>query len=252
MSDLADNPNDNNPASGSNDDETNSAYLTLAELRQALRSGDGLAPITILHLDACSMNTLELAYDLRDHVNYLISYQCLGWSSFLYDSYAQILNSIIEPRAAAVQIAARYAEEHNDRRAYTVSVLDLSSAGKVKEALEQLAEKLIQLYDDQSHPTLHAIREQVQTFDSNINERISDGINQSYEPYVDLKDWAELLRNAALNPDVTAQANTLLNEISSLVIDNFYSMMHPMRTRSGSIASTGFQLSTPSPPIRDC
>lgn len=231
----------------------NSAYLKLAELRQALRSGDGLAPITILHLDACSMNTLELAYDLRDHVNYLIAYQYLGWSSFRYDSYAQILNSIIEPRAAAVQIAARYAEEHNDRRAYTVSVLDLSNAGKVKAALEQLAEKLIQLYNDQSHPTIHAIREQVQTFDSTINERISDGVNQSYEPYVDLKDWAERLHNAALNPDVTERANALLNEIPNLVIANHYgapnateirlnrvhgvSIVYPLATHLGLLSS---------------
>ncbi len=198
------------------------ARLTLAELRQALRPGDGLAPITILHLDACSMNTLELAYDLRDQVNYLIAYQYLGWSSFRYDRYAQILNSTVEPRAAAEQIVARYAEEHVDQRAYTASALDLNSAGKVKAALEQLAETLITLYNNRSDSTLRAIRNLSQTFDSNGN-----GINEANEPYVDLKDLVDQLRNAALDPSVTARANTLLNQIPSLVIANRYGAPNP-------------------------
>lgn len=194
-----------------------SAYLSLAELRQALRPGDGFAPITILHLDACSMNTLELAYDLRDQVTYLIAYQYLGWSSFRYDEYAQILNNSVEPRAASAQIVARYAGFHT-QRPHTASALDLSRTSRTREALDLLAETLIGLYNDRTHPALQNIRSLSQTFDGDDDNLL----NEPTEPYVDLKDWATRLRDAQLNQHVTERANILLSELNDLIITNRY------------------------------
>ena len=42
----------------------------------------------MLHLDACSLNLLDVAYEVRDNVKTLVSSQYLGWSYFAYDDYA--------------------------------------------------------------------------------------------------------------------------------------------------------------------
>lgn len=191
-----------------------SAYLTNAELRQALAPGsDNLAPIDILHLDACSMNMLELAYELREHVDYLIAYQYVGWNSFAYYDYWRVMGENARPMDVARDIAKKYAQIQESRnRPYTVSALDLSAVAPVHTALNALSLSLTSLYNNnltQQTQRIAQIRNSSRVFDDHDD----DLLNQPASIYVDLADWAARLRDARLDPAVTEQAIALLNAL---------------------------------------
>ncbi|MFQ3682936.1 clostripain-related cysteine peptidase [Roseiflexus sp.] len=189
-------------------------YLTNAELRQALTPGnDNLAPIDILHLDACSMNTLELAYDLREHVDYLIAYQYVGWNSFAYYDYWQFMGENARPMDVAREIAKKYAQIQESRnRPYTVAALDLSAVLPVHNALNALSLSLTGLYNNnltQQTQRIAQIRASSRVFDDDDK----DLLNQLASMYVDLTDWAARIGDARLDPAATEQASALLNAL---------------------------------------
>ncbi|NJN65932.1 MAG: hypothetical protein HC884_04050 [Chloroflexaceae bacterium] len=109
--------------------ENDSAYLTIKELRQALEA-PGVMPIAVLHLDACSMNLLEVAYELRQRVGILIASQYLAWDFFAYNDYAQEMQAETSPMQLADRIVARYADRvlQDPQRPYTLAALDLRYA----------------------------------------------------------------------------------------------------------------------------
>jgi len=66
----------------------NSAYMTVKELGEALNSPT-IAPINVLHLDACSMNLIEVAYEIGERTDVMISSQYLGWDYFTHQQGGQ-------------------------------------------------------------------------------------------------------------------------------------------------------------------
>src|SRR5262249_38849046 len=74
-------------------------YLTNSELRQALLaiSDGGASPIDVLHLDACLMGLLEVAYEVRDTTHYLVTSENLAWSAFAYDRYQATIDAQTTP-----------------------------------------------------------------------------------------------------------------------------------------------------------
>lgn len=199
------------------------AYLRVAALRSALEDAR-ILPIDILHLDSCSMALLEVAYQLREKVKYLIASQYLGWSFFAYGDYARYAGDYPEPATLAQQIVRRYAALAASRQLpATLSVLDLRRIEPVKNGLDDLA-VLLKAWvgnDSQSrqrHQQLEAIRRQSQQFDSNLTYT-----NNELDVYVDLLDWLGQLRDANLNHELTAAAVQLLGEFTrtdKLILEN--------------------------------
>jgi len=113
--------------------------LTVKEIGQALSAPD-VDPVDILHLDACSMNLLETAYEIRHATDFLISSQWMGWDYFAYDSYVNFLNDTIQTRFAAEEIVKSYAQlAENDGHPYTISALDMTRSAVALEAIDALA-----------------------------------------------------------------------------------------------------------------
>jgi len=190
-----------------------SAYLTADEIRQALAS-PGVLPVDILHLDACSMALLDVAYQIRGKVKYLIAAQYLGWDFFAYADYARAVGDHPQPKALAQQIVNRYAALAESYQApYTLAALDLQRIEPVKNGLDALA-LLLKAWvrnDDQSQARrqqLAAIRASSQFFDSNGNFT-----NSPIDNYVDLQDWLTKLHASAINPEITNHAQRLIAEL---------------------------------------
>ncbi|MEZ4728299.1 MAG: clostripain-related cysteine peptidase [Caldilineaceae bacterium] len=206
------------------------AYLRVAALRTALED-EQVLPIDILHLDSCSMALLEVAYQLRNKVQYLIASQYLGWSFFAYGDYARYAGDYPEPAGLARQIVQRYgALAANHQVPTTLSVLDLRRIEPVKNGLDALAVRLKACVgnDDLSrhrHQQLESIRRQSQQFDSNVSYT-----NDELDAYVDLLDWLEQLRNANLNSEITAATIQLQAEFThtdKLILEN-YALSNPL------------------------
>lgn len=184
----------------------NDTYLTAKEIATAL-ADPHVAPIDILHLDACSMGLLDVAYELRTSAHYLIAAQYLGWSIFAYDAYANLVSrtTLIAPAALAAAIVEHYAEVAAlHQLPYTLSALDLAQIERLKAGVDELAVLLRGWADvDLSPPDarkelLFALRSASQAFDSN-----GDLLNTAADYYVDLLDWVKRIRTA---PQITDPA----------------------------------------------
>jgi hypothetical protein len=194
-------------------DLNNSAYLTAAKIRSVLERTD-IAPIDILHLDACSMGLLDVAYQLRAKVKHLIASQYLGWGFFAYAAYAQEVSTSITPAQLASKIVNRYASlaEHFGVP-YTLAAWNLTRIEPVKNGVDALAvllkawvrndngnqDRLMQLND---------LRNDSQFFDSEGNY-----VNSPLDGYLDLFDWLTSMQSANLNADITLAVTNLLNEL---------------------------------------
>jgi hypothetical protein len=171
-------------------------YLTPAEIAKALND-ERVAPIDILHLDACSMDTLEVLYQLRHTVKYVIASQYLAWNFFAYDDYARQIGISTTERQLAASVVDRYAAHGNAAKVpFTISALDLASIDEVKRAVDNLAVvlKAWVTFDPSGENRQHLLdlRYKSQTFDSN-----GDAQNTASDIYVDILNWASTVQNDA-------------------------------------------------------
>lgn len=193
-------------------DDTSGAgsYLTMGELRQALQnaSGNGATPVNVLHLDACSMGLLDVAYELRDQVRYLVVSQNLGWSFFLQDKYRAGTGPNTTPRQLAENVVRTYADYATqessaptsyDQFPYTISLLDLQRVSQTVNEVDKLAGELgaYAATSAANRGVLADLRRQSQKFDSPI----FDYTLSTPDEYVDLVDWAERVRDTTLVQD---------------------------------------------------
>ncbi len=118
--------------------------------------------VDLLAFDACHMNTLEVAYELRYAVPYLVASQ----SMVPYDGlpYGMFVTELAEkPEMTAPELASRivydYVEYYSDKKAYdhiypynqdfsTVAAFDMSKIAAVGGAFTRFTETLLPLVED--------------------------------------------------------------------------------------------------------
>ncbi|MBN1677455.1 MAG: hypothetical protein JW880_02850 [Candidatus Thermoplasmatota archaeon] len=131
----------------------------LAEALNAVKKDNKGKGIDLLAFDACHMNTLEVAYELRDAVSYVVASQ----SMVPYDGlpYEMFLNELVaEPDMAPAELASRivhdYVMFYSDKKAYehiytynqdfsTVAAFDMSKMAALGGAFIDFAEQLLPL-----------------------------------------------------------------------------------------------------------
>jgi hypothetical protein len=106
-------------------------------------------PLDLLGMDACLMSNLEVAYQARPYVRYIVASEESepndGWP---YDSVLRFLadNPDADPAAFAAHIVGAYAQSYAERNhdgPITQSALDLAQVDIVANALDGLAQALI-------------------------------------------------------------------------------------------------------------
>lgn len=206
--------------------------LTTAELRTALRiaTNSGQWKIDVLHYDTCLMALLENGYQVREYADYLVASQNLGWSVFAYEAYAEVegaaaqglsapyefaavaasVTAATTPRQLAVHIADSYfnhqAIQNNPR---TISAMDLSRAGEVRQAIDTLANALRSNLQGVKTYVQNA-RYAVQKFDSRDYYKITQE-----DEYVDLYHLAALLKQYVPDGGIQAAAQGVMNAITN-------------------------------------
>jgi hypothetical protein len=186
------------------DDTSSGDYLELWELRQALHAGtqDGTFKIDVLHLDACLMGMLEVAYEVWPYTDYVIASENLAWTLFDYKGYLQILGNKT-PREFAVAIASRYHDQVGTQP-NTIAVLDSQYIPDVVSAVDNLAQVLITTLPTGT-AELESALSQVQRFDSQDYGQIT-----AEDEFVDLHHLADLLVTTSNNLSVQQAARAVL------------------------------------------
>ncbi|NJN66336.1 MAG: hypothetical protein HC884_06290 [Chloroflexaceae bacterium] len=187
------------------------AYLSVKELGQAL-SADGVAPIDVLHLDSCSLDMLEIAYEVHQRTSIVVASQYLGWGYFAYDDYQVAMGKSSTPGGVAQAITRRYARlAERDHYPYTIAALNMEHAEPTLIALDRLASALVaRLPDDpELGATLDAIWETSQKLDSD-----GDSLNSELDVFLDLQNWGERLRTTVDDAEIQERAADLLAELS--------------------------------------
>jgi sugar lactone lactonase YvrE len=210
------------------------AYLTVREISEALRSA-GIAPVDILHLDACSMGLLETAYELSDRANIVIASQYLAWSYFAYDQYQSAMGTSTAPKDVAKKIVTLYAERaRQNGYPFTLSALDTRRVETVHTALNDLLFELEPLvkYGDIEQALLDNIWQESQKLDSN-----GDNLNNALDYYTDVTDWAKRLQARVTNEDIQEKTATLLAALTGerpfILANETGSDTLPMRYQQG-------------------
>lgn len=188
------------------DDTSSGDYLTLPELGDALQqgTGNGSLKLDVLHLDACLMDMLEVAYEVWPYADYLVASQNLAWALFGYDSYIQALLPETTPRSLAASVAEIYHARVGDSP-HTIAALDLGEVGTLAGQADALAEALLATWPA-AQPALETALSEVQRFDSRDYGRIT-GLDE----FVDLRHLAELLLLTSDDSAVQAAAQGVIS-----------------------------------------
>ena len=190
-------------------DWTNDDHLTTEELELALKTAyeETGVVIDVLGFDACLMQMLEVAYQVRDYARIMVASQevepAFGWA------YEQLLDALasnpamspVELAKAAVDSYARFYEETYPWHYYTMSAVDLAKVGEVASRLDELAKVLIECG---CALKIHKARMDTATFYEFI--------------FADLYDFAEQLKGYVPDSGVAQLADALMKAIDDAVI----------------------------------
>jgi hypothetical protein len=155
-------------------------------------------------LDACLMGMVEVAYELRGSVDYMLAAQSIKWTTFPYDLH---LNAIDGTRSVPDVLDIWLREEVNQVRndsnhPYTYALVDLARIEPVRAAIDDLAAALIAVLPAEQ-TRIDAAFQQADCFDSDADGSIQPGSDN----YCDLRTFAELLAAEFSSDAAIGQAN---------------------------------------------
>lgn len=219
--------------------------LSPQDLQTAL--GDsGIDKIDVLYLAACSMATVELAYQLRDVTDYLVASQQLSFmmEENLHEGYIHGNYLTIDSSTSPYQLAQKMAEDYHEaikvtllerlfsnatpKAGITISALDLTQISALKGHVDSLSTNLREKMPT-TLPLLQNVLDNVQRFNTDDNI----GIIDKRDELIDLEHFAYLLRMNTSDPEIKSLAQTVEAALDSVVIYN-YSESGPLWTLNNS------------------
>ena len=181
------------------------SYLTNAKLREVLTDAAQVIgrKIDLFGMDACNMNMVEIGYDLRDSVRYMVASQDnIPDASWPYDRIlAQLVKTPeISPAGLARLTSEAYINGYKDYfdQQVTLSVLDLSLADSILPQVRTLAAALNQALSDlEGRQVINRVRNQTRAFGG--------------DQFVDLIHFCQLLTGASGSPQLARAAGDFIS-----------------------------------------
>ncbi|MHA1427617.1 MAG: clostripain-related cysteine peptidase [Candidatus Helarchaeota archaeon] len=194
------------------DDHSSNDKLTFDEIDSAITeacSETGESTIDILGFDACLMHLLEMDYEIREHVDYLVASEETepgnGWPYHLIIDHL-CDNPSQSAQTWADQIVDDYDTSYGSGYDVTLSAVDLttSSINLLMTAFNEWVADLQTLIPSQQSAVQNA-RATAQEF--------------YYDELIDLKDFAQELKSRVTGQNYKDSCDRLINNISSAVVD---------------------------------
>ncbi|MBV7327825.1 hypothetical protein KFU94_06110 [Chloroflexi bacterium TSY] len=200
-------------------DDTPGTSLSTIELGAALKAAFAATgrKIDLLYLDACLMGMYEVAYEIKDSVNYLLASASWAWTSFAYDAHLRALKT---PQPAD-EIAQMWMQNEAsilrpDNLPFTYSVVDLKQMDTLKLAIDRLAKSLIVLTTDEvDRVRIATAAKATDCFDSNQDIMITQA-----DTYCDLMSFTRKLNELfAGNAEVVDAIRNVQTALPKVVVD---------------------------------
>lgn len=202
------------------DEDNGEDNLELSEIRWALEKiyNDTGIKIDLLGFDACLMGDIEVAYCLRDYVDYVVFSQEYepgdGWP---YDDILSSLDS--DPFMSASSLASiivdkyiNYYDLYNVENA-TMSAVNVSYIVRYTyAAINSVAGYLLRYYN---------------TYESDIIYAMNNAELFYYEWQKDLKHFFTILRNRVSDSKLISLLDEAISELENAVIDYGHLSLHP-------------------------
>ena len=192
--------------------------LSLPELSQAL---DGLPVILdVVFSDACDLNMIEIAYQIRDYANVLVGPEGLGYSPAPYDSYITRLtsNPSILPSALASGVVTDYINWSKSIPISsipnaTMSAVDLTKISRLTAAIDDFALRLNESVTPTYLSLLLASHEQI-LLARNLTQGFPGPYAGDLGYYIDLYDLAQVIKQSDLDEELRAAADQVMTALS--------------------------------------
>jgi hypothetical protein len=188
-----------------------SAYAELEMALDAIADG-GNNKIDVLFFDASLMGLIEVAYEVKGDVDYIVASENLGWSVFAYDRYISHLADDTTPRQLAENIADAYFAALYGNPG-TISVLDMSFLDSLGSAVDALAQALSAYITPTNFSQVIDVRDGVQILDSR-NYQVLD----SADEYIDLYHLAQMAKMSIDDVQVQSAAQGVMDAVEAAVI----------------------------------
>lgn len=161
--------------------------------------------IDVLVMNACLMGMLEDAYQFKNFIDYYVASENLQWS--FNNGYYETVHNITST-TTPLELGELFVQKYEDEvswnifAAYTMSVADLSNIDTLVQAINQMA-TLINSDLAGSTDELTTVLAQVQRYKK--------------DEYVDLYDFARLIKEEFENPDIQQSAQTVMDSVEAYI-----------------------------------
>nr|NHJ85718.1 hypothetical protein [Asgard group archaeon] len=199
------------------DDGSSGDYLTIDEMQTAIANQETKysRKIDLISLDACYMNMIEVANELKDLADYFVaSEESVPAAGYDYNSIMDFLciNPLTSPEDLAIELVNLYEDYYDYSYDYvTLSAINLSVMYEIIEYTNDFAGNLslvISAGDGEA-----------------INDAFFNTLTFYADYIIDYKDFVlQILDDTVLMtdyPDLETAATNLLNEFSDLILNNY-------------------------------
>ena len=188
-------------------DDTNRDFIDNLELEKVLsKVRDKInRKIDILGMDACLMAMIEVVYQCKDYVDYIVASEETepedGWP---YEQIINVLNSNpkMAPEKFSKAIVKEYIKSYPNRKDTTQSSIHTANLENLVNVVSELATSLTNNIDQ---------------YEDNLQTIITEVKSYHDWEYVDLKDFASRVKNHI--PEVANKAKTVIELIDEAVVE---------------------------------
>jgi|GEM_PF-879940 len=211
-----------------NQDDTSSDGLFLDEVQQAIAGNfDSTHKLSVLYFDACMMGMVEVAYEFRNLVEYMVGSMQLAWSGegllgkyhyFFTNLTGTKDESVISPSDMSVLFVNAYKyfiDNYSlNNQGATMSVTDLSKISSLAANVNSLA---VQIDAAGMQTDIETVRDASVHFYSADDDSVA-------HPFYDLYDFCNRIYTDTTNGFPTAlknAANTVISSLSSAIVYSY-------------------------------
>ena len=182
--------------------------LTMDEVEQALASAQSYTGerIDVLGYDACMMAMVEVMYETKEYVDYVVaSEELVPWDGWPYDTIMGDLVSdpSMTPADLSSRVVSRYMEYYGQSGWETMSAVDILASGSMYSALDDFAQELLAALDEHKEIIRNCRANATQFMDWTA---------------VDLYSFASMICDRNISESLTSAAGELMARISAAVI----------------------------------
>ena len=207
-------------------DETGGdAHLTVPDIGVALAFAtfSGTRKIDVLFMDACLMGMIEVAFQVRDYVDYYVASENLVFVAVRARPERYPVSDItatMTPHELASLFATSYDRERSTAsEPYTISAADISALDDLVATTNSLAWSLNTRMATAAVTLTTVIAPTVQRFDNRPPIYV---IDPSVDEYIDLYDFARLVDTNFSNGAIRGAAQMVMDDVQDFIIAEYH------------------------------